>query len=125
LEEKILQILSKNKEKPVIKIKLFGKQEIEDKIIKNILNRYENRAIIRFDNLVESENMKIDSENINIIRERKTLDEIVTSVILENLKERKFSNSFDFMKLIELFEDGDVDSLVDILTKTQKTLASL
>jgi len=125
LEEKIVQILSKNKEKPVIKIKLFGKQEIEDKIIKNILNRYENRAIIRFDNLVENENLKIDSENINILRERKTLDEIVTSVILENLKERKFSNSFDFMKLIELFEDGDVDSLVDILTKTQKTLASL
>ena len=124
LEEKILQILSKNKEKPVIKIKLFGKQEIEDKVIKNILYKYEDRAIIRFDNLIEAEKIRIDSESLNLLKERKTLDEIIISVILENLKERKFSNSFDFLKLIELFEDGDVDSLVDILTKTQRTLAN-
>ncbi|MEM4841326.1 MAG: metallophosphoesterase [Candidatus Aenigmatarchaeota archaeon] len=120
--QRINEIISKNKEKSVIKIKLVGKKELEDRILKNILSVFEDKAIIRFENLIESEKILEIQKEIQIIKEKKSIDEIILSVLLERLKEKNFSNSFNFEKLLELFEDGDVDSLVDILTKTQKTL---
>ncbi|MEM5882188.1 MAG: metallophosphoesterase [Candidatus Aenigmatarchaeota archaeon] len=122
LEKNISEKINKNKEKPVIKIKLLGKAEIDEKVIKNILQKYEDKAILRIENLIESERTSEIIKNIEIIKERKSIDEIIISTILERLKQKKFSNSFDFQKLIELFEDGDVDTLIDIITKTQKTL---
>lgn len=122
LEEKINQIIKSSSRKPFIKIKLVGKREIEDKVIKNILEKFEEKAIIKFESLVENEKAVISSKVIELVRERKSIDEIILNTVLEKLKENKFSNSFDFQKLIELFEDGDVETLIDILTKSQKTL---
>ncbi|MEM5830390.1 MAG: metallophosphoesterase [Candidatus Aenigmatarchaeota archaeon] len=125
IEEKIREIINKEKSKPVIKIKIFGEKEIEDKLIKNILEKFEDKAIIRFENLTKSERAIKSFEVLEKIKERKSVDEIIISTILEKLKEKNFSNSFNFLELIELFEDGDVDTLVEILTQTQKTLASI
>lgn len=122
IDEKIEEIIKNSKEKPVIKIKLFGKKDLEERIIKNLLLKFKDRAIIKFESLIQDEEVKDISKSIEILKEKKSIDEIILSVLIEKLKEKNFSNSFDIKKLIELFEDGDVDSLVDILTKTQKTL---
>lgn len=124
LEKTLNEIIFNSKQKPVIKIKLFGKKEIEEKMIKEVINKFEEKAIIKIENLVEDEKYILTSKTIELIQEKKSIDEILLNTILERLKERRFSNSFNFQKLIELFEDGDVDTLVDILVKTQKTLES-
>ncbi|MEM5821095.1 MAG: DNA repair exonuclease [Candidatus Aenigmatarchaeota archaeon] len=125
IEEKLREIIVKEKNKPVIKIRIFGEKEVEDRVIKNVLEKFEEKAIIRFENLTRGEKTIKSLEILEKIKERKSVDEIITSTILEKLKEKNFSNSFNFLDLIELFEDGDVDTLVEILTQTQKTLTNI
>jgi DNA repair exonuclease SbcCD nuclease subunit len=122
IEEKIKEIVEKEKKKPVIKIKVYGKEGISSKLLRKIENIYKERAIIKIENLIEEK--KIQEAQKEVFEIKKSVKEVVLEELYKKLEENKFSKSFKIEEVIELLEDGDDESIVDILVGEQKTLQS-
>ena len=122
IEEKIREIIEKEKKKPVIKIKVYGKEGISSKLLRKIENIYKERAIIKIENLIEEK--RVQEAQKEIFEIKKSVREVVLEELYKKLEENKFSKSFKIEEIIELLEDGDDESIVDILVGEQKTLQS-
>ena len=124
IEEKIKEIIDKENKKPVIKIKVFGEKRLSFKLLRKIENIYKEKAIIKIENLIEDKKVQEAQKKISELRERKSVKEIIFEELYKKLEENKFSKSFKIEEIFELLEDGDDESIVDILIGEQKTLQS-
>lgn len=124
LEQKIQEIIKKEKAKPVIKVKVYGEKPIATRFLRKIEEVYKEKSIIKIENLTVSEEVVKISEKIKEFREGKSVREIILEELLKRLEENNFSKIFNVLEIIELLEDGDTESIIDILLGQQKTLAS-
>jgi len=122
IEEKIKEIIEKENKKPVIKIKVYGREGISSKLLRKIESFYKERAIIKIESSIGEK--RVQETQKEIFEIKKSVKEIVLEELYKKLEENKFSKSFKVEEIIELLEDGDDESIVDILIGEQKTLHS-
>jgi len=126
IEEILKETLKEEfKKKPLVKIKIFGKETgIIEKELREIEKKFSDKAIIYFQKELESEEMSKKIELLRNLRERKlSVEETGLQILKKNLDELKFASAFDYESLFRLLSDGETDKALDILTGEQKTLS--
>ena len=125
VEKKISDILFGNKfsKKPVIRIKLRGKQIVNDREISNIALKYSNKAVVLFVKDIESPEMAESIELLRNLKEQKlSIEEIGLNLLKKNLDELKFEPGFDHEELFELLGEGETETAFNLLVGEQKSL---
>ncbi|MEM7821538.1 MAG: metallophosphoesterase [Candidatus Aenigmatarchaeota archaeon] len=125
IEKTVEKILEKEfDKKPLIKIKVFGKESNTiDKELRNLEKKYSERAILIFSKEVESPAITKKIELLRNIKEQKhSIEEIGLEIFKKNLEELNYSFFIDYEYLFEVLAEGDVDKIIKILTGEQKTL---
>jgi len=128
IDEGIKKTLSQDFKKiPIIKIKILGKEtNVIDKELREIEKKYSDKAIIYFSKELESPDMTRKIELLKNLRERKlSIEEIGLQILKDNLKNLKFSSSFDSNSVYKLLSEGDTEKTFNILTGKQATLTQL
>jgi DNA repair exonuclease SbcCD nuclease subunit len=128
IEENISNTLDQGFKKiPIIKMKLIGKEtSVIDKELREIEKKYSDKAIIYFSKELESPEMTRKIELLKNLRERKlSIEEMGLHILKDNLKELKFSSTFDSDSVFRLLSEGDTEKAFDILTGKQTTLTQL
>jgi DNA repair exonuclease SbcCD nuclease subunit len=112
------------KKKPIVKIKIFGKETgVIEKEFKEIEKKFSDKAIIYFQKELKSEEMTKKIELLRNLRERKlSVEETGLHILKKNLDELKFTSTFDYENVFKLLSKGDTEMVLDILTGEQKTL---
>jgi DNA repair exonuclease SbcCD nuclease subunit len=128
IEENINKTLSQDFKKiPIIKMKIIGNEtNIIDKELREIEKKYSDKAIIYFSKELESPEMTRKIELLRNLRERKlSVEEMGLQILKDNLKELKFSSTFDNDSIFRLLSEGETERAFDILIGKQTTLAQL
>lgn len=125
VEARIKTILMKeNKKKPLVKIKITGKDEdVFDNDLKELAKKYENEALIVFSKVTESTEMQ---EKIDFLRnardQRFSTEEMGLQILKKNLDVLGFHETFDHDLIFSLLSEGEVDKSFQIVLGEQKTL---
>jgi DNA repair exonuclease SbcCD nuclease subunit len=128
IEENINKTISQDfKKTPIIKMKIVGKEtDVINKELREIEKKYSDKAIIYFSKELESPEMTRKIELLRNLRERKlSIEEMGLQILKNNLKELKFSSTFDSDSVFKLLSEGDTEKTFDILTGKQTTLTQL
>jgi len=127
VERKLNEMLMREFRKmPLIKLKIIGKEsEYSEQDIKQIERKYGHQAILRFVRDLESPEIMEKVEFLRNLRYQKlSAEEIGLNLLYKNLEELNFKSSFDVDGIFSLLVDGSVDNAFNIVTGSQKTLAS-
>ncbi|OYT42617.1 MAG: hypothetical protein B6U78_00770 [Candidatus Aenigmarchaeota archaeon ex4484_224] len=127
VEERIKRILTKSfSKKPIIKIKLIGKDlEILDKEIREIENKFKEKAIILISKEVSFSEIEEKFELLKNIRDQKiSIRDMGLIILKKNLEDLGFKESFDVERLIKILEEKDIDLAMDILLGKIKGISS-
>jgi len=127
IEEVLNEIFKQDfSKKPIIKIKIFGKEtEIIEKELRETEKKFYDKAIIYFQKELESEEMTKKIELLRNLRERKlSVEETGLQILKKNLDELKFASTFDYESLFKLLSKGESERALDIITGEQKTLST-
>ncbi|MCX6821831.1 MAG: DNA repair exonuclease [Candidatus Aenigmarchaeota archaeon] len=128
IEENISKTLDQGFKKiPIIKMKLIGKEtSVIDKELREIEKKYSDKAIIYFSKELESPEMTRKIELLKNLRERKlSIEEMGLQILKDNLKDMKFSSTFDSDSAFRLLSEGETEKAFDILIGKQTTLTQL
>jgi len=114
------------KKKPIVKVKISGKETgIIEKELREIQNKFYDKAIIYFSKELESEEMTKKIELLRNLRERKlSVEETGLHILKKNLDELDFTSTFDYESVFKLLAKGETEMALDILTGQQKTLSA-
>jgi hypothetical protein len=109
---------------PVVKFRITGKDtDVTNEDLRFIEKKYEGRAVMMFNKLLESQEMTEKMEFLKNLREQKmSVEEIGIRLLDKNLKELRFDFSFSPEDVFRILSDGDVDKMYAILSGDQKTL---
>ena len=124
-EEKIRSILnSPHKKKPIIKLRIVGKEsEVIDRDLRDLEKKYSDQAIMIFTKELETPEITKKIEFLRNVREQKlSIEEVGLSLLKKNLIELNFATLFDYEQAFNLLTEGGVDIMLNILTGEQKTL---
>lgn len=125
IETRLNEILKENFEKkPIIKIKIRGKElEVQDEELRNIENRFSEKALIVFVKDLEKEEIMQKVEFLRSLREeRKSVEEIGVEILKKNLDQLGFDPFFDYEQLLDLLSENQTEKIFNLLTGEQKTL---
>jgi DNA repair exonuclease SbcCD nuclease subunit len=125
LEARIKTVLLKeNKKKPIIKIKISGKDEdVFDQDLKDLMKKYENEALVVFSKDTESAEIEKKIDFLRNAREQRfSAEDMGLQILKKNLVSLGFGESFDDELIFNLLSEGDVDKSFQIVLGEQKTL---
>ncbi len=128
IEEEVDKILKKKFEKkPLIRLKIKGKDvELMNKELKDIRDKYSDKAILRFSKEVEASEIMQRMELLEKIREEQlSPEELGFRLLEERLEKLRFKKQFDAESMFRLFADGRTEQAFNILIGEQKTLAQI
>lgn len=125
VEKKINDILfSKSFAKnPVIRIRLTGKQIVNDRELNAIINRYSQKAVVIFAKDIESPEIAESLEFLKNLKDQKlSIEEIGLGLLGKKLNELNFDSGFDYEDVFHLLSDGEVENVYNILIGEQRGL---
>ncbi|MFH0711213.1 MAG: metallophosphoesterase [Candidatus Aenigmatarchaeota archaeon] len=125
IEARIKTILLKqNSKKPIIKIKISGKDEdVFDQDLKELMKKYENETLVVFSKDTESAEIERKIDFLRNIREHRfSAEDMGQQILRKNLDQLGFGKSFDDELIFGLLSEGDVDKSFQIVLGEQKTL---
>ncbi len=125
VEKKVNDLLfSKNfAKKPVIRIKLTGKEILNDKELNSIVSRYANKSVVVFAKDIESQEVTQSIELLRNLKEQKlSVEEIGLHILKKNLDELSFETSFDYHDIFALLSEDETDTAFNMLVGEQKSL---
>jgi DNA repair exonuclease SbcCD nuclease subunit len=124
IERKIREKILKNFEKqPIVKIRITGNAIISDKDLRDLERKYQDSCILFFTKMLESPELTQKLEFLRSLKENKaSLQEIGLNILKKCLEELNFKNSFDFVDILNLLVEDEVDTALNILLGEQKTL---
>ena len=125
VEKKINDILfSKNfAKKPVIRIKLTGKQIVNDRELNATVSRYSDKAVVIFAKDIESPEFVESLEFLKNLKDQKlSIEEIGLGLLGKNLSALNFESGFYYEDVFHLLSDGEVETVYNILIGEQRGL---
>ena len=125
VEKKINDLLFSKSfaKKPVIRIRLTGKEILNDKELNGIVNRYANKSVVVFAKDIESIELTQSIELLRNLKEQKlSVEEIGLHILKKNLDELSFETSFDYHDIFALLSEDETDTAFNMLVGEQKSL---
>lgn len=119
IESRLDSIMDRKfRKKPLVKIKVVGNEnEYSDKDIKEVMKKYENKAILRFVKDLESPEITEKVEFLRNIRDQKlSSEEIGLRLLHNNLESMSFGSSFEVDGVFSLLVEGRVDDAFNIVS---------
>ncbi|MCD6371691.1 MAG: metallophosphoesterase family protein [Candidatus Aenigmarchaeota archaeon] len=129
LEEEIRKRLEelKDEKKPIVRFKLIGNvSDLNENELRKIEKKYREIAIILFSKELYSPELEEKMEILNELKsQEKSIFEKGLSILEKNLKELRFSESFDWEKIFHMLAEDEVENALNLLVERQRTLESL
>mgnify|MGYP001574766774 CR=1 FL=1 len=126
IEKEINHILYSTdfQKKPVIKIKLTGKNlNVNDQDIRSIEKKYSDKAIVTLPKEFESKELSDKIELLKNLREQKmSIEELGLSLLKNNLDELNADPEFDYDTMFKLLSEDETERAFNIILGKQSTL---
>ena len=109
--------------KPVIRMKLTGRQMVNGKELVAIANKFSDKAIVIFVKDMESPETVESMELLKNLKDQKfSIEEIGLNLLKKNLDNLHFESSFDYIDVFQLLSEGDMETTFSLLVGEQKSL---
>ncbi len=126
VEKKIVGFIENSKEMPLIKLRLSGilakgvsAQSLDLKLFEQ---KFKEKAIVAIDSYFEGESFR---QNLQELRDshlgKKSIAAMGFELLLKNLAETDFKDSFDVKRIFDLLAEGNIDKVVELLSEQRKT----